>query len=161
MKECLSFFQVTWLYACNCWSRSIQLFFWGYFIIQWRLWNISFLKNLIFKENTPFLRLKFVGFCFKYIPILSEIIDERGVIFSLTLHSPGLWSCQAKWLSSWNRAVCQLEISLQYYTSKYFTCCSCVLCAMCSSFSYICGVCLSRRSICPEEILTLCYFPYD
>ena len=45
--------------------------------------------RIIFWENTPFFEILGPRILPQIYPFLSEIMDERGVMFSLTLHPPG------------------------------------------------------------------------
>ena len=42
-----------------------------------------------FKEITPFVEILGPRILLQIYPLFSEFMDERGVIFSLTLHPPG------------------------------------------------------------------------
>ena len=47
--------------------------------------------SILSEETTPYFEVV-VGprFCFKIYPFLTEIMDERGVKLSYTLHPPGI-----------------------------------------------------------------------
>ena len=52
--------------------------------------------RIIFWENTPFFEILGPRILPQIYPFLSEIMDERGVMFSLTLHPPGPNCCCKK-----------------------------------------------------------------
>lgn len=80
------------LTACNFWLLSIQIFF-GIFYDILKIMKYTLCvceqSRRIFKENTLFFKTVGPRILLQIYLFLSEIMHERGVIFSLTLLPPG------------------------------------------------------------------------